>query len=543
MKDFKVLKFLDRFRPLFTGLGVDYGVMRRILQVKLTMDGRNVPTVMKGSAEKKDVNNGFVKSLWIYVLMGAITIPFLLMDGNYMFQMSVVFGILIFMVMSSLISDFSSVLLDIRDKSILFSRPVSRKTINTAKLIHVMIYLSCLTAAFTGIPLIVALYKHGVLFFFVFLAEIILVDLFIVVLTALIYLLVLKLFDGEKLRDIINYVQIALALGVTVGFQFVGRLFSVTLTGIEFVPRWWQGLMIPVWFAAPFEVLFQGSTDYFYLLFSLLAVLVPIFSIILYLRLMPAFERNLQKLSSYSGGGRKKNRTLREMVSKMICFNKEERLFFRFASDLIRNEREFKLKVYPLLGLSMVMPFIMLFNIIQTSGLQDLHNSRWYLYIYFSGMFLPTLLIMSRCSANYKGAWIYKTLPITNLVLIFRGTVKALVVNLLLPVFCLECAIFVFIFGLGIIPGLIAVFLNLMLFTVVCFKLLKPVLPFSRGFGIKQDDQWAGGVLIFILAIFAGIQVACSFIKFGIYFDIAAIAAANIVMWKKAFPASWDRLE
>jgi hypothetical protein len=48
VKDFTVLKFLDRFRTLFGKMGVDYDMMRRILQVKLIMDGRRIPTVMSG---------------------------------------------------------------------------------------------------------------------------------------------------------------------------------------------------------------------------------------------------------------------------------------------------------------------------------------------------------------------------------------------------------------------------------------------------------------------------------------------------------------
>ncbi|HML35929.1 MAG TPA: hypothetical protein PKA19_00685 [Bacillota bacterium] len=538
MKDFKVLKFLDRFRGLFQRLGVDYGMMRRILQVKLIMDGRRVPTVLSGSEKKKEENNGFIKSLWIYALMGAVTVPFLLAAGSYAFQMSMVFGILIFMVMSSLISDFSSVLLDLRDKNIIYSRPVDRRTISAAKLTHVMIYMFWLTASFAAIPLAVSLYRNGVLFFLIFLAEIILADLFIVALTALIYLLILKFFDGETLRDIINYVQIALALAVTVGYQFVGRLFSVTLGGVEFAPRWWQVLVVPVWFGAPFEVFLRGAANVHFIILTLLVVLAPVLSIILYIRLMPAFEQNLQKLNSYSGSRRKKRGKLSERISRAICFSREERLFFRFASDMMKNEREFKLKIYPMLGLSMVMPFIILFNTITVGGPADLHGSRLYLCLYFCGMFLPTFLIMSRCSSNHKGAWIYKTIPLTGASPIFRGTVKALIVNLFLPVFCVESVIFLFVFGMGVFPGLVAVLLNLLLYAAVSFKILKPVLPFSEAFGIKQDDEWMGLVLLIALGVLAGVQFISSLSWLGIYIDIGAAAIANIIMWKKAFHVS-----
>lgn len=543
MKDYRVLKFLDRFRAFFGKLGVDYDMMRRILQVKLTMDGRRVPTVMSSGSVKKDENNGFAKSLWIYALMGAITIPFLLMKENYLFQMSIVFGILIFMVMSSIISDFSSVLLDLRDKNIMATKPVGSRTINAAKLVHVLVYLFSLTAAFTGIPLIVSLIRNGFLFFLLFLAEIILIDLFTVVLTALIYLMVLKLFDGEKLRDIINYVQIALALGVTIGYQLIGRLFSITLIHIEFVPQWWQVFIVPIWFAAPFEIIFKGMASATNILFALLAVLVPVLSMILYIRLMPAFERNLQKLNSYGEGAGKRNGKLREFVGRAICFSKEERLFFRFASDMIKNEREFKLKVYPMLGLAVIMPIIILMSGFTPGEPLNLHNSRLYLFAYFCGVHLPTLIIMSRCSSNYKGAWIYKMIPLKDPAPVFRGTVKALLTGLFLPVFCLESIVFLLVCGIGILPGLIAMFLNFLLFMAVSFKVLKHELPFSEAFGIKQDDEWSGVGLLLVLAALAGIQVLLSFLPYGIAIDIAAAVIANIIMWRKAFRLSWQSLK
>ena len=53
MKNFTVLKLLDRFHFLFKKIGVDYPTMRRILQVKLIMD-----VVEKISSRIILINNG-----------------------------------------------------------------------------------------------------------------------------------------------------------------------------------------------------------------------------------------------------------------------------------------------------------------------------------------------------------------------------------------------------------------------------------------------------------------------------------------------------
>lgn len=48
MTDFYVLRLLDRLQGIFRRIGVNYPVLRSILQVKLTMDSRRTPTVLAG---------------------------------------------------------------------------------------------------------------------------------------------------------------------------------------------------------------------------------------------------------------------------------------------------------------------------------------------------------------------------------------------------------------------------------------------------------------------------------------------------------------
>src|SRR5690606_2416036 len=143
----------------------------------------------------------------------------------------------------------------------------------------------------------VGLIKHGVIFSLVFLLMLILMDLLVVVLTAMLYLAVLRFFDGEKLKDMINYVQIGFTIAITIGYQLLIRLFDIVHFDVVFQPKWWQVFIAPVWFGAPFEVLLKGSRDPLFIGFTLLALLVPILAILIYIKLMPSLERNLQKLA------------------------------------------------------------------------------------------------------------------------------------------------------------------------------------------------------------------------------------------------------
>lgn len=72
MQDYRTLKLLDRFECVFYSFGVDYKVMKKHLQVKLTMDGRRMPTILKKAlpfSESFDEYNQNGNSAIIFGLM------------------------------------------------------------------------------------------------------------------------------------------------------------------------------------------------------------------------------------------------------------------------------------------------------------------------------------------------------------------------------------------------------------------------------------------------------------------------------------------
>ncbi|MEH6995934.1 hypothetical protein V7075_25075 [Neobacillus drentensis] len=546
MQDYRTLKLLDVFEKLFRHFGIDYKIMRRILQVKLTMDGRRVPTIFSQNAKKKDkdTNNQYIKSLWIYVLFGLFMIPFILMGENYLFQMSLFYGIFTFFIMTSMISDFSSVLLDIRDRNILFPKPVDKRTISMTKIIHILIYLSFLTIALAGIPMIVGLIKHGFLFFLTTVLSIILIDLFIVVLTALIYLFILRFFDGEKLKDIINYVQIVLSLGIMVGYQLLVRSFEFIDLSISLEPQWWQVFIFPMWYGAMMEVIMNGNAQLFHLLFTLLGILMPLLSIWIYIKLNPAFEQNLQKLSYHGKAKEKRRGKLGRLLLRIICRSDEERAFFRFASTMMKNERDFKLKVYPSLGFSAVIPLIFIMNGFNTD-FNQLSTSNSFLTVYFSLIIIPTILVLLKFSGKYKGAWIYRVAPIKQLKPMISGTIKAFIFNLYLPVYMFLSVIFLALFGLRILPDLVVVFLNACTYAVICFMILKKSIPFSESF--DQYNQNSNGAIIFglmlFVALFAGLHFVTTLFSYGIYLYLVFAILCLGTIWKLAFNITWDKIQ
>ncbi|MNB99008.1 hypothetical protein D3C75_462730 [compost metagenome] len=537
--EFYVLKLLDRLQGIFRRVGVNYPVLRSILQVKLTMDSRRTPTVLAGQKDAKETAEGSpLRIQWIYLLLGLMLILFVVQDGNYMYSMSITFGILMFMISTTLISDFSSVMLDLRDKNILFSKPVDRRTLNMAKSLHIFIYLLTLTLTVTGPSLIVSLFKQGPAFFFIYAAAVILMDCLILVFTALVYLLILRIFDGEKLKDLINYVQIILSIGIAVGYQLIARLFNVADLTLSYEPAWWQYLIAPVWFASPFELLLGGNRSAGLVVMSVMVLVIPLLLLAVYIRLMPLFERSLQKLSEENAGGRDSGRLARRL-SELVCGSREEKLFFRFTWSMMRNERDFKLKVYPTFGLSMVLPFIFIFNILWSGGgLESFRSSSGFLFIYFCALLMMTAVQMLRYSTSYKAAWIYKAIPLPGMSPVYSGMLKAVILRLLLPLFIIESVIFLWLFGSRLFPHLLAVLPALLLYSVICFRLLPKSLPFSEQYSAARQKEFTGTAFVqmFILMGLGGLHYVISLIPYGIYIYAPVLVTVNWWVWRISFP-------
>lgn len=538
MSEVRILKILDPFQGLFRKLNIDYKVMRKILEVKLTMDQRRVPTILSQNAKKKE-GNQFLKSLWIYIIYGLLLIPFVFIGDNYMFQASIMTGVAMFILMTSLISDFSSVLLDIRDKVILNTKPVNSRTISAAKLIHVALYLTMITGAFIAIPSIVFLFTAGFLYFLIFIIEVFLLDLFILAFTALVYMFILRLFDGEKLKDIINYVQILLAVAIVVGYQIIIRLFDVVDLTFAYNFSWWHVFIPPVWFGAPFEMFLSNNYSGGIIVLSLLALIGPIFSIYLYYLLMPSFENNLQKLMEESSTNTKKKRGLNDFLEKIVCFSKEERLFYRFASIMISRERDFKLKVYPSLGMALVFPLIFLFNNSGNQSVGELGDGKSYLTIYFSNIIIGTVVYMLQFSAKYKGAWIFQTTPIQKTGTVYSATLKAFFIKLYIPVILVLSILYIWIFSFRILPDLAVVIVTALIQVIISYKLFNNgKYPFTEPIEHAQQGGGATGkifLLMFIVGGFAIIHLILSFIPFAIYIYLILLVILTIFLWKIVF--------
>jgi hypothetical protein len=549
MKNFFILRLLDKVSPIINSFGIDYPMMRKILQIKLVMDERRVPTIMMNGNNSK-AKNSFRSSLFLYAFIGLFIGVFLFTGFPLFLKMNIIIGMLIFMIMTTMISDFSSVLLDVNDKNVLLPRPVDAKTLNAAKLIHIVIYLFSITMAISGGSLILGLIRYGFWFLLVFLLEIALICGLVILFTSLLYYAILTVFSGEKLKDIINYFQIALTVFMTVAYQFIGRIFNVSNLNMKFTPHWWDFLLPSTWFSAPFSLLMEHTFSLYYILLSLVGIIVPIITFTLYVKVVaPRFERNLQKLNS-SGSSSKnqiKKTSLRQAACNLICFHPLEKVFFRFTVRMLSNERKLKLKLYPQLALAAIIPLIFFLSFFENDKLSSetftqITQGKYYLYMYFSIAFLPPLFSMISTSENYKGAWIYKALPVENPAMVLKGAFKGFLYKFIIPIYLFISLVFLAIFGFKIVADLALIFINMLILMLIIFRFSNKELPFYKDFQYTKNGNNVGIVLasMGLCGLLAAIHYGIAFVSFGIAINIGASLVITSILWHSSFHISWE---
>ena len=143
-------------------------------------------------------------------------------------------------------------------------------------------------------------------------------------------------------------------------------------------------------------------------------------------------------------------------------------------------------------------------------NIQTGYGGKIHLLMYISIFLLCFCTAFINNSDNYKGAFIYKVLPIENPGVILKGAVKGTIFKLIIPLYILEAGMFLILKGPSIIIDLIVMFLVLLIVSLVYFKISNKAMPFSVKFATADSGKLIGPSLITIvvLGVFAGIHIA-----------------------------------
>ena len=538
MEDFFSLKILDLFRPLFEAFGVEYEKMRLIVNMKLTLDKRK-----NNSSENK---NSLMQSVILYLIIGFVASRIIVMPLDIMTKMTVLFALIFVMLLTCFITDFSSVILDTYDRHIIGITDVKDITLNMAKIVHIIIYISIMSFSISAFSILMILMAYNIGFCLLFILCMILMDFLLIMMTSVIYYLLIKIFKGEKLKDVLNLFQIFMILVFSIMYYLITSSLSDIQINYTFSIKAYD-LFIPfMWFASLFCVAFYGKIETLYIIMSILGIIVPILSIYIYIKLTPAFERNLDKLEQVSYN-EKDSKSKKNFVSKLankICKNNEEKSFFEFIYINLSRDREFKTRVYPTLASGIIMPLVLLIVTYDRSMsimeyLKSLSTTNNFLNIYLAVILLQNCILLLKYSKEYEASFIYDVLPISKKKNIYSAEFKVIIIKLFVPVFIIIGIPYLILFKSKFIVHLLIAFVSTIFISMGTFRVNDKSLPFSEDYAVTANTS---NFLNIIKSIgFVGAAVLLHYLiilKATYIFSVAYLILLILIMkiiWNKVF--------
>jgi hypothetical protein len=555
------LWFVSSLSPVLEKTGVDTYQLYEIVKLKLMMDDRRPRAVF--AARRNSQNSGKVQNPWAIslftVLLGVFLGCILFLSSAPYIAQTLYFTMFMVLMGLTLISDFTTVLIDPRDQFILLPRPVNDRTIVVSRILHIGIYVLRLALLQSAPALVFIGFIDGIMavpLFFVQVLEATFLSIFFV---NVIYLVLMKLVSPERFKDIIAYFQVAFSILIFGSYYLLPRLIRVSmLDHINLLHHPWAYALPPVWVAALNELLLHGDRSG--LITGILAIIgfvTPLLGLWFIAKVLaPGFNRQLSVISTSEGSSDSVANTKKagkfsfaHKLGKVVAPGPVENAGFMITWKLSARMREFKMKTYVAFA---YVPIYFVYFALNGKGedlserFDHLRAGHSYIFlIYMCSFILSTMLMNISMSSKYKSSWVYYTLPIDKPGQILSGMYKAIVVLYFIPYCLVIGGAIVAIWGPDAINDIIVAFLVSLTYGILMALFMVKGLPFSKPVIVKQG----GGRMItslVILAFIGGIGFGHYMLmrwEIMIWILIIPLLALNWVMFHYYKKQGWDSIE
>ena len=353
-----LLRIVFLFNFLWERLGVDTAQLKAILTAKVKMDSRRASVFnTQGRTSKKALKNQDWVSIIVFFFIGLFFIGPLIIFQESATGFTLYFAGWMVMLAMTLITDFTEVLIDVRDNYILLPKPINDRTLTISRLLHIGIYLSKLVLAFVLPAAIFIGIKYGIVGLIVFGLQVLLGLVFVIFIVNLIYLLILRISTPQKFKEILNYLQIGFTVTIFSAYYLLPRL--VDLEDYENANILLSPFVVfspPSWLAGIWSLIIDGNQSLVVLLLAALAVGTPFICGWLILNVLTkAFNQKMVAMTQ--GGGSSKPKAekegkakavkqsgLMERLANAICNNEAEKAAFKWSWRLTARNRDYKLR-------------------------------------------------------------------------------------------------------------------------------------------------------------------------------------------------------
>jgi hypothetical protein len=505
---------------VFERWDVNADQLAAILEVKLKMDDRRPNAFMAGKQQQKKTHNrSSLLSMGILFLMGCFLIIFLLQD-NPLIGHTIYFSIFMIMISLTLISDFTSVLIDVRDNYIIVPRPVKDSTVAVSRILHISIHISKIVLALCLPALVGVIIANGAIGGLAFLIEVISATTLTIFIVNMVYLVVLKVSSPQRFKDFISYFQIIFSVIIFAAYHLLPRLLSNPANhNIDLLSYKISYLLPPVWFASFYQVLLYPDTfNWVKLGLAFLGIVMPFVALYVVVKfLAPGFNR---KLSSISGSGtdsreavvsKQRKGTLNSnfayQISNLLAKDKAEQAGFRLTWWLTSRYRDFKIKVYPSFAYVPVYFAYFLFMRGKRSSensFEELRTGSGYIFLtYLTSFVILTVLQQVSQAEKFKAAWVMFSTPHNKPGKILAGMFKALIVKYFVPYYIVICIFSLWTWGPLVINDLIFAFFNIIIFGLITALFAVKYLPFSQP--VNGNQQGSRVIINLVIMGFIGL--------------------------------------
>lgn len=493
-------------KRFYESLGVNVTHLRVILAAKLLMDDRRVPPMqqMKRRARQKLPKYATLGTMLVSALVGALFLFVFEIGSDFVTQLTFYFVFFVFMLAALLITDFTTVLIDVRDNLIILPKPVNDKTFLLARLLHIVIHVGKIMIPMALPAAIYLAINSNVGGMLVFLVLAICGTLFTIFLVNAVYVVILRLTTPEKFKNVISYFQIVFAILVYGGYQLLPRLLKYNMIAsynVRDIPVF--RLLPPYWLAAGWGYMMDGKIFAPAGFFLLLSLALPVLSIWLVIRFFaPSFNRKLSmiggseisKPKTATSGETKKRAAYSTLIARWFTRGNAEHMAFLQTWKMTARSRDFRMKVYPSIGYMIVYVAVMAFQLRKPVVAEAMNASGAalkYLFIgliYVSSYSLMMAIYQLIYSEQYKASWFYYVAPIAKPGRLLTGALKAVIVKFYVPVAVVVFILSLIFIGPSIIPNLLVSLSNQFVIVLMIGYVSLRALPFSQ----PQSDNIKG---------------------------------------------------
>jgi len=545
---------------IYEKAGVDVLQLRAILTAKLTMDNRRQTAFKRPNRnqEKKEINKATLGMMFGSFFMGLILLFSFSFGVDLITKLTFFTTMFIFIMCITLITDFTSVLIDVRDNFIILPKPITDATFVASRLLHITIRTFLIIVPLTLPGFIGVVVMEGISVVLPFMLMVLMSSLFSIFLINAVYILILKITTPSKFQTIISYIQIGFTILIFAGYQILPRLRENSaiahtslkdLSYIQYYP--------PYWFADGCQALakmdFSGSG----LVSLILAILVPIVSIWVVIRFFaPSFNRKLslitartEEQSKAAVKTRKKISFFRpEKLAALFTKTGSEYMGFLFSWRMMGRSRDFKMKVYPSFGMILVIGIMFIFKAPWSGSIASGSVNGMLImmlaFVYLSSLLLTAALTNLPYSEKYKASWIFYSAPVESPGKVICGAVKSVMVSIYFPIALILLVVGLVLSGPGILPNMLFGVINVLLIGAVNAYLTVRKLPFSS----ILDGSANGGTFLksMLLMILLGVVGVIHWVISGyIWAVISLLLLSLLLIWiifNEIKALSWDKL-